>query len=434
VAGVVTLVLAGALPAAASAQQATTAAAPLVFNGVTVVDVEQGKLVPNQRVVIAGNRIQTMGNVSAVKLPQGAQVVDASGKYLVPGLWDMHQHSKGAKGVYSRLVANGVTGIREMSSAWPQGFDSLREQRREIANGTLVGPRIVATSYDFYSPICKREGVRGAVAGLIGLMPADSNGCVALNSNTVRTPDEIRRMVNTLKAGGVDFVKAHAVSDRNVYLAMLAQARRVGIPAVGHLGGGDGVALTEGEASDSGLRSVEHINEMQCWQTEEDSGTPLPDSLAKQRCADVAQRFIRNQTWLTPTLRMFYNRADTAGADYKRAVGMLHRMGVPMLAGSDASDFGLESALHQELGLLVEAGLTPWQALQTATWNPAKFFGATDSLGTVAPGKLADVVLLDADPLADITNTTTIRAVVANGRYFDRAALDALLATAQQEP
>ncbi len=275
-------------------------------------------------------------------------------------------------------------------------------------------------------------------------MPLDAAGCFRLNSNVVATPDEVRRLVDMLQAGGVDFVKSHNISNRAVYLAFLAEARRLGIPAIGHLNGSDGRALMESEASDSGLRSVEHINEMACWQDERNgsNAVPLPDSIAERQCATVAARFTHNGTWLVPTLYVFnypiFGPVDMA-AVFNRAVAIAHRAGIPMLAGTDAftqpkrKTQALESALHQELALLVGVGFTPLEALQAATLNPAKFFGATDSLGTIAAGKVADLVLLGADPLIDITNTTKIAAVVTNGRYFDRAALDGLLAAARRK-
>jgi imidazolonepropionase-like amidohydrolase len=127
-------------------------------------------------------------------------------------------------------------------------------------------------------------------------------------------------------------------------------------------------------------------------------------------------------------------RDQDSTAESLRMMDIVQRVGMPLLAGTDLGFGGEVSwrrlsgfALHAELAMMVAEGLTPLNALQSATLNPAKLLHATDSLGTVAPGKLADLVLLDADPLADITNTTTIRAVVANGRYFDRAALDGLL-------
>jgi len=445
--GVGVLMLAG-VTTVAMAQRAqsptATTPAPLVFDKVTVVDVEHGKLLPDQRVVVVGTRIQAMGRASNIKLPPAAHVVDARGKYLIPGLWDMHAHTDRAPGIYTLLVANGVTGIREMTSEWPEDFDLIRRQRGEIARGALLGPRIVATSHDFVGPMC---GGSFPVAAADTSILREAAALLAANcsdSGAVRTPEEIRRFVDTLKAGGVDFVKAHTISDPKVYFAFLAEARRVGIPAVGHLGGAFGRAVTEIEASDSGLRSIEHLPEMGCWQKNWDSWVngeaSLPDSLMERQCAAVAKRLRHNGTWIVPTMYVLYHsNMLNMQLDFEapiRALGALHRFGAPILAGSDAIiDPGqekqpLESALHEELALLVKAGLTPVEALRAATLNPAKFFGSTDSLGTVASGKLADLVLLDADPLADIANTRKIGAVVANGRYFDRAALDKLVAEA----
>jgi imidazolonepropionase-like amidohydrolase len=204
---------------------------------------------------------------------------------------------------------------------------------------------------------------------------------------------------------------------------------------------------------------------------------PVRRGLATQdeaRCHRLAELFVANQTWQVPTLVSLRGKAflrEMAAADdprvryftppsrwtggrpfefpmseeqweilqaqferEKEIVGMMAAAGVPFLAGSDTATpwafpgFGL----HDELELLVEAGLTPLQALQAATLNPARFLEATDSLGTIASGKLADIVLLDANPLEDIRNTQRIAGVVLNGRYLDRRALDALLAAAAE--
>jgi imidazolonepropionase-like amidohydrolase len=193
--------------------------------------------------------------------------------------------------------------------------------------------------------------------------------------------------------------------------------------------------VTEREASDSGIRSVEHIVELSCWQGEPRIDgillrfIPLPDSIARQHCAAVAARFRRNGTWLVPTLAI-QEKVDGDSAIYEHVVTLMHRAGMPMLAGSDAVGTALAStrgsALHNELEVLVRTGFTPAEALQTATVHVATFFHAMDTLGTIAPGKVADCVLLDANPLTDIHNTRTVRAVVANGHYFDRPALDTL--------
>jgi hypothetical protein len=226
-----------------------------------------------------------------------------------------------------------------------------------------------------------------------------------------------------------------------------AAARQLGLPFGGHIHGG----IAAAEASDSGIRLIDHVN----------SSGGLDRLCTGNRgrvedCRPVAETFKRNGTWWVPTLvvharhHQFDSRhhgnwlRDSSGtgitgsprpdstADPLGFMRVAQQAGMPILTGTDMGSPDVMKMLpgfsvHTELAMLVAEGLTPLNALQSATLNPAKMLRATDSLGTVAPGKLADLVLLDADPLADITNTTTIRAVVANGRYFDRAALDRLL-------
>lgn len=420
----------------------------LIFDGVTVVDVEHGKLVPDQRVVIESNHIQTVGSRGTVSIPKRAQVVDARDKYLIPGLWDMHVHvgdlavtwgGAGPEVTYPLFVVNGVTGVRQMTGPGQQW-------RQAIASGAQVGPRIFGA--DTTNDVDRWGG----------------------------TPAKGRQGIDAFKAAGADFVKVHDVDAmaREIYFAIAARAREVGLPLVGHLPN----TITEIEASDSGQRTVEHFNEIHCWWPDGERGVdrlqlpssyPLPDSAGIERCAAMVRTFARNGSWFVPTLTMTHVSWDTlpgrwpkwlrdnaksgnaarSGMDVDPTVDqahtvmrLLHRFGMPMLAGTDvpAAEGLLPGfSLHAELAFLVDdAGMTPLDALRAATLNPAKYLNATDTMGTVAQGKLADLVLLDADPLADITNTTMIRAVVANGRYFDRAVLDRLLAEGQakvkQEP
>ncbi len=414
--GTTAFVLAGMAPARLDAQQAATAS--LVLEGVAIVDVEHGKIVPGQRVVVTGNRITAVGGASTVKMPKDAQIVDASGKYLIPGLWDMHVHVNASRWFddvaaqdslyrerYPRFIAHGVTGIREMGQRFQNGAASFRIWRREVMAGTLVGPRAIGPSADVSDE---------------GRLPLES-------------PERAIRVIDSLKAAGDAFVKSHEEpNDRSVFFAMMREARRVGLPVVGHVP----PSVTEVEAVDSGMHSIEHIRgggPRDCWPHSQSA-----DSVALEKaCTPVAEAYVRNGTWFTPTLvTMLILSADRQSfANMLRYLRTMHRLGVTkILAGSDLilasmerePEFlpGLSSA--EELLFLVEAGLTPVEALQAATLNPAKFLNATDSLGTVAAGKLADLVLLDANPLADITNVLKLRAVVANGRYFDRSALDAL--------
>jgi imidazolonepropionase-like amidohydrolase len=244
----------------------------------------------------------------------------------------------------------------------------------------------------------------------------------------METPEDISRVMDSLKAAGIAFAKFHgSPGNPDLFFAIMREARRVGIPVVGHIP----PAVTDVEASDSGLRSVEHVEENhQCWP---DWPMPLDSAAADARCAPVAQAYVKNGTWMTVTLAGA-KWVDRNVPEAQRFVRMMRRLGVTrFLAGTDwvtaymsrEPNFRPGVSAVEEIMLIAEA-LTPLEGIQAGTINPAKFFKATDSLGTVAPGKLADLILLDGNPLADIRNMMALRAVVANGRYFDRAALDDL--------
>lgn len=424
----------GAARIAAQQVQLSPVAKPLVIDGATIVDVEQGRLLPAQRIVIVGTRIQAVGDVDAVQLPVGAQVVDARGKYLIPGLWDMHTHvgqllteSNGYGDVrvvdsltrvsYAQFIAHGVTGIRDMAQRFPNGADSFRVWQRAISAGTMVGPRGVGPSADVVSnqsdPL-HNPGPR--------VIPIDA-------------PNDADRIVDSLKAAGMAFIKFHddfAVPE--LYFAIVRAARRAQIPLVGHTP----LDVPDADVADSGQRSIEHVMELRCWfgsamaalseQTQSNVGEEDPETCAIK----AAAAFIRNGTWIVPTLVNLAEDTIHPQAAWVHQIGRqiiqtLRRLGVArFLAGTDVIGGPSGVTLLKELNLLADAGMTAPEVLRAATLGPAHFFEATDSLGTIAPGKLADLVLLDGDPLADIRNVGTTRAVIANGRYFDRAALDML--------
>ena len=443
----------GSIPVSAFGQTTVppVGTTPLVFDHVTVIDVEHGRAIPEQRVVIVGHRITTTGPAQQVTLPKQARVIDATGKYVIPGFWDMHVHAEtgsrdaGTQGafhrrLYERFIANGVTGIREMAQRWGGGrgtvgsraaTDSFRVWQRAIQTGTMIGPRGVGPSAD--------------VTLTQPFVRAFDNP----DDTTFGVTDAIR-VIDSLKAAGDAFVKFHGHPDRrDIFFAFLRESRRVGLPLVGHVP----LHVTNAEAADSGMRSIEHSELGQC------SRPPwmLPDfTTLDSACASTAQAYVRNGTWLTPTLamhwiddahtaqtqtRMHHNALDSSLISATelwnfrlQILRTLHRLGVHnFLVGTDwQNDMGFEHAIvfspglsaRQEIVLLVEQlELTPLEALQAATLNPARFLQATDSLGTVAPGKLADLVLLDANPLTDIANVLQLWGVVANGQYFDHAAL-----------
>ena len=421
------------------AQPATDAAPPpepyVAITHVTVVDVAQGVLVPGQNVVVRGGRIVKVGDTLAVSVPPRAEVVDGRGKFLIPGLWDMHVHAlfngEVARTFLPAFVANGVTGVRDMGGK----LDVLRAARWAVLAGTLVGPRIVA-------------------AGVIldGLLPVDSAVSFA-----VGTAEAGRAAVDSLARAGVDFIKVYTLLPRDAYFAVLREAARLHLSVAGHVP----ADVTTLEAADSGQRSIEHLR---------DEVEPLCKAATDPACVRLMGALRARRTWLVPTLVVLRVKAildDSSLVQDPRLTavpalvrnaweairtgkqgrppaywrerrarffgelaltGAAWRDSVPLLAGTDAGALYTYpgSSLHEELVQLVRAGLTPPAALRSATLAPAEFLGATDSLGVVAAGKVADLVLLGADPLADIGNTRNIEAVVLRGRLFRRAQLDSL--------
>jgi len=429
----------------------------LVLKHVAVIDVTDGRARPDLTVVIRGNKITETEDTSRASFPTDARVIDAGGKFLIPGLWDMHVHWY-ARETLTLFTANGVTGIREMF-----GNSDLLRWRDEIAKGSFAGPRMIVAS-----PII------------------DGPNPVWPNSISVRNEEEGRKAVTRVKKWGADFVKVYALLPRDAYFAIADQAKQEAIPFVGHVP----LSVSAAEASDAGQKSIEHLTgvDLACSAKETELRSELVKatspaarsrvgaqalaSFDKAKEADLLARFVRNQTWQCPTLTVlrsgayqddakFRNddrlrfiprqllqrwsvrvggRSDESYAYAKKVfqkqlelVGDMKQAGVLFLAGTDTGNpFCFPGfSLHDELALLVIAGLTPTEALRAATINPAKFLGADQELGTIAPGKLADLVLLDANPLEDIRNTQRIAAVISNGRFYDRKALDKMLTQAQ---
>ena len=448
------VLIAGFSLAAQTPPQETTS-----ITHVTVIDVVTGKKLPDQTVVLQGDRILSVfASDPGAPAPQG-RVIDAHGGFLIPGLWDMHVHVQDLEDL-PLYIANGVTGVRMMF-----GARDNRELRAKLATAP-VSPEIV-----------------------IGSAIVDGDPPVWPGSIVVHRPEDARRAVDDIKASGADFVKIYNGIPRDAYFALVDEAHKQNISFVGHLP----YQVRASEASDAGQRSIEHLDgiAIACSKKEQSLIKELQPGhyLEKMRlvveairsfdgaqCQALLAQFKKNNTWQVPTLtvhrgfgwmndsrftsdpRLAYMSGDVRhrwqpendfrfrrwspqefelhrglfDAD-KQIVGLMFRAGVPLLAGTDAMNpYCLPGfSLHDELALLVESGLTPLAALQSATLRPAEFFARTEEFGVVAPGKRADLVLLAADPLADIHNTTQIQAVWHQGKYFDRAALDALLAAAK---
>jgi hypothetical protein len=423
--------LAGAICVAASIT--VTAQAPaLVITGVNVVDVVDGRVAPNSTVVIEGGVITTV--TSGGSPPAGARVIDGRGKFLIPGLWDMHAHIQGSGEPWLQLyAANGVTGIRDMGA----DLDFILGMREATASGRVLGPEIIA-------------------AGPI-LDDAPADWPLRLR---VKNADEGRAAVQMLQRRGVNLIKVHNYTPRDAFFAIADEARRQNLPLAGHVP----LKVTVAEAIEAGMTNIEHLSEDgKVWKECSGGGQYRPNA-----CRPLFETLARRRVWQTPTLvtlselavvgtpasatnpehLAYANKALRAMWSDNQAffvtrpeiVAILNRLaqvalvvtrdmaaaGVPILAGCDALIAGF--CVHDELAAMVRAGLSPLAALQTATINPARYLGRETTLGTVAPRKAANLVLLDGNPLDNIANLRAIRAVVVAGRLVERNELDGMLA------
>ena len=399
-----------------------------------VVRVTDGLILADQTINIEGSTIRSV-------MPDGprltgAQIVDATGLFVVPGLWDMHGHL-GYTGTSSLqlYVANGVTGVRDMASA----LDTVLELRESTRSGRALGPRILM-----------------AGPHLMNTSELSRPEAHALHVDTAASG---RAAVQMLKRRGVDFVKVHSRVPREAYFAIADEARRQDLPLVGHLP--DEIALDE--AIDAGQIGFEHIHDIKLWETCSEGTTYRAES-----CRAYFEGLARRGIWQTPTLLTYrevvtmtspLSTVDTEQLAYAtrslkdfwawlnqkarpdpQIVGLMRSQadvaavvakdlaasGVGILAGCDLMVPGF--CVHDELALLVRGGMSTLGALQTATINPARFLGLTRALGTVAADKEADLVLLEGNPLDDIGQLERIRAVVVRGQLLDRPTLDGLLA------
>jgi hypothetical protein len=448
----------------------------LAITHITIIDVTGGPAQRDSTVVIADSRITAVGPSSSLHLPGGTRIIDGSGKFLIPGLADMHVHLTGAgEPVGSRefilplLIANGVTTVRDMGGS----VELLKQLREEIASGERIGPQIF-----FTGPYL------------------DGDPPYFQPSIVVRNAQDAAAAVQQLKSEGVDFIKVQSRLQRGGYFAIAEASRRAGMRYVGHVPD----AISARAASEAGQASLEHLTGvLLACSTREDElrrrqlAAPSPygsvnqslerlrvwqrdllDSYSEEKAAKLFETFVANQTWQVPTFPLLVhlafltpesdlandslmkyvpggvrknweagrreNLVNQGAAEFqmrrelvKRSLAVfkeMHAAGVPAMAGTDTTapnvfpGFGL----HEDLKYFVEAGLTPLEALQAATIKPAEFLGRAVEQGSIAAGKRADLVLLNANPLDDIGNAEKIEAVIVNGKLLTRAELDAILA------
>jgi len=394
---------AGACSTAGTKGPAPDAAATLFAGGYVVDPASSGDAV-RADVLVVGDRIAGVGR--NVRAPAGARRVDVTGRYLLPGLWDMHAHVAAEGPVGDALedyVRNGVLGIRDMGGR----SEEILALRDEVAAGRRFGPTMV-------------------VAGptLNGTQGGDFHRAVA-------NAAEARAAVRELAAQGVDFIKIHRQLSREAFFAIRYEARALDLPFGGHVP----LALDWIDASDAGMRTFEHIqtiveNELEAGVDPVRATFDALERLGGARGDSIFAAMARNRTYWTPTLT-FYRTSWAGDSPERRAlkqrayasmsplVARAARAGVPILAGTDLLE-RRGAGLLDELDQLVAAGLTPRQALAAATATPFRLTGRGP--GPIRTGREASFLILDADPLANVANVRLLRGVVLRGRQLERGA------------
>jgi imidazolonepropionase-like amidohydrolase len=445
----------------------------LLIRHANVIDVRDGAVATDRMVAVRGKNIVAVAADRAADSYSARQTVDATGKFVMPGLWDMHVHFGGGedlvqenKDLLPLYVAHGITSVRDCAGDLA---DQVLAWRGEVARGELMGPTI-------YTSGPKLEGYKPIWKGTL----------------EVGTKAEVDAALDKLQGEKVDFVK---ITDNtikpDIFLYAIREATRRGLKTSAHIP----AALTVEQAVDAGLTSVEHMGyALKAGSTEEAqiaaafaAGTLTSEqatargvatfdpATAKAAYREMAAHGVfitptlngsRATTYLDqndhkhdaylayigPGLKKTYDwRIERAAKDDAQAIaarheryersadllGLLRDSGVTIIAGTDAgflNSFNYPGiGLHDEMAIFVAHGLTPLQTLQAATLSGPKFFGSSAHYGAIDAGKVADILILDRNPLLDIAATRAIRGVVLRGKYFDRAALDEMMSAAKSK-
>ncbi len=451
-------------------------AQPLAILNARVVDVKQGRLMEGSKdILIINDRIARVAPAGSLPV-EDITFIDATGHYIIPGLWDMHTHPDDPEVWWMKpipahrdqlmplFVLYGVTGTRDMAGS----LEVVNDWRRRIRQGALLGPEIIAAGPLLDGPNAMWDG-----------------------SVSIADARRVKPVVDSLIEEGIDFLKVYSGLPREVFFALMEYANKIGFPVVGHIP----TEVTTAEGARTGMACQEHLldiltdcsregerirrGEVEFEQAKDGlqryflRNKLIMDTYDEKKAEALFREFARHNTWHTPTLSMWYKNAyyeeeavkDSAywkylppylkeywGPEtnvhlkyrqpevlatkrrqlefYLRITGEMHRAGVKLLAGTDTGANPLcwpGIGLHNELELLVHAGLSPAEALKTATINPAEFLGLTSDFGTVTPGKVADLVILNGNPLEDIRAVRDIEAVVRRGKLYDNKAREAIL-------
>ena len=406
----------------------------IAITNVTIIDVVGGGEEAGVTIVVKAGQIADLGR--QIVVPPAAVPVDGSGKFVIPGLWDMHSHHE-ASGIESLelFLANGVVGTRDMGS----DLDFILTLRDRLRRGEVLGPEIVAA----------------------GPILDDAPGDWPFRRR-ITNALEARTAVRDLKNRGVDFIKVHNYTPRDAFFAIADEAPKLGLSFAGHIP----LKVTVEEGVASGIKSIEHLSESRIFRE-----CPGKGAYSAARCQPIYDSIAANEVWQTPTGVFYQSLPDVFSgksfphAEYASdrafelnrqnieaskldektlsilrsqnqtrlsAVHDLLARGAEFLAGCDAWVPGF--CLHDELQWLTEAGLSPLQAIQTATINPARFLGREKTQGTIEIGKRADLVLLDGDPRRDIGHTRRISAVLVRGQLLLRGDMDRMIAARRRAP
>jgi imidazolonepropionase-like amidohydrolase len=438
------------VPATATpAQTATVSISKFAITDVTIIDVEKGITVAGQTVIVSGDRIGQIGAQGKLSIPEGAEIIDGRGIYLMPGLVDAHVHYLEAP-IFGRLmIANGVLLVRDMGMP----TDYILKLRDELNRGETLGPEMIATS-----------------AMLDGFPPSIPS--IALG---IKTPEEGRAAVREHAAAGADEIKVYAKLDKDVFLAIVDEAQKYGLKVVGHVP--DTIYLEDAAAA--GQRSIEH------WFGFEKViakllGEPVRLTYAgigsdydyllrlgevdPQALQDFYQRLQASGVTVDPTVVTFKNWPDVDALEiqslpkgeyisknllsmwksqwagqsefpdlfwqnWAQMVKDMNKAGVPLMVGTDLMCPAIIPgySVHEEMAIWQEAGIPAADVLRSATIVPARFMGLGDRLGSIREGKMASMVLVRANPLEDIKNAGQIEGVFLRGQYFSRKDIDRLL-------
>ncbi len=463
----------------------------ITIEHVTVIDPaafdEREARIPDRTVLIEGDRIVAVGPANGALVPEGAYRIDGRGKFVLPGFWDMHVHFNRDEETLLRVVAplmiaHGITSVRDlMADCWEpcrsgaRSLSEMRDLQRRIERGEVVAPRLQALS---------SAVLHGPTAGFG--YPAQHP-----DYWRPRSEEQAREVARYLVARGVDFIKAYQSLPPEAYFGLLDEARKLDVRVSGHLPWGvhpidaarAGVRTIE-HARWPGLACNPEYDAFRAMNANVARGegefdrelfARFRDAVVSQfdetRCLAIFEALVAHDVYLVPThltremdafardstyrndprrryvpssrlrgwdrdllntrngppeLLEFYREFFDLGL---RVTGMAHAAGVKVLVGTDVFDTMVFPGFsyHEELEHLRAAGLTPLAIVKAATYRAAEFLGKTADYGAIAPGKVADLIVLDADPLADIGHSRSIDHVVFNGRVYDRSTLDAMI-------